>query len=138
MMLIRCARAAAIGVLVVALAGVLGACKVDKAELARRVDLKNVDLQAVPDGAYESSYTIVVPAAAANKTVRVRVTVTGGRYERIEILQPAKLGDSQNLKTLIAKIEESQALSVDAISGATITSTAVLKAIEIAVSSQGK
>ncbi|MGA2478231.1 MAG: FMN-binding protein [Spirochaetia bacterium] len=130
----RLACAAAAVAVIAAAVGALGGCKVDKAELARRVDLKNVDLRTVPDGVYESSYTIVVPSAAANKTVRVRVTVTGGRYERIEILQPAKLGDSQNLKTLISKVEESQTLSVDAVSGATITSTAILKAIQTAVS----
>jgi uncharacterized protein with FMN-binding domain len=133
----RLARAAAAGALIVALAGAFGGCKVDKTELARRVDLRNVDLRAVPDGVYESSYTIVVPSAAANKTVRVRVTVAGGRYERIEILQPAKLGDARTYKALISKIEESQALSLDAVSGATITSTAILKAIQTAVSSPG-
>jgi uncharacterized protein with FMN-binding domain len=134
----RLARAAAAGALTVALSVAFGGCKVDKTELARRVDLRNVDLHAVPDGVYESSYTIVVPSAAANKTVRVRVTVAGGRYERIEILQPAKLGDAQTFKALISKIEESQTLSLDAVSGATITSTAILKAIQTAVSSPGK
>jgi uncharacterized protein with FMN-binding domain len=138
MNLIRLARAAATAVLVFALAGALGSCKVDKAELAKRIDLKNVDLHAVPDGVYESAYTIVVPSAAANKTVRVRVTVAGGRYESIEILKPAKLGEAPTYKALIAKIEESQALSLDAISGATITSAAVLKAVETAVSPAGK
>jgi uncharacterized protein with FMN-binding domain len=128
------ARTAAAGILLVAMAGALGSCKVDKAELARRVDLKNVDLGAVADGVYESSYTIVVPSAAANKTVRVRVTVTGGRYERIEILQPPKIADNQTFKKLISTIEESQTLSLDAVSGATITSTAILKAIQTAVS----
>jgi uncharacterized protein with FMN-binding domain len=134
MSITRLARVAAAGVLALAMTTALAGCKVDKAELAQRIDLKNVDLGTVPDGVYESAYTIVVPAAAANKTVRVRVTVAGGRYERIEILQPPKLGDSQNLKGLIARIEESQALSIDAISGATITSAAVLKAVETAVS----
>jgi uncharacterized protein with FMN-binding domain len=131
-------RAAALGVLALAMAAGLGACKIDKAELARRVQLSNVDLRAVPDGVYESAYTIVVPAAAANKTVKVRVTVAGGRYERIEILQPPKMGDAKLYKDLIARIEETQALSLDAVSGATVTSTAVLKAIETAVSPAAK
>ena len=134
----RWARAAAAGALIIVLSAALGGCKVDKTELAQRVDLRNVDLRAVPDGVYESSYTIVVPSAAANKTVRVRVTVVGGRYQRIEILQPAKLGEARTFKALISKIEESQTLSLDAVSGATITSTAILKAIQTAVSSPGR
>ena len=134
----RLARAAAACALIIVLSAALGGCKVDKTGLAQRVDLRNVDLRVVPDGVYESSYTIEVPSAAANKTVRVRVTVAGGRYERIEILQPPKLGDARTFKELISKIEESQTLSLDAVSGATITSTAILKAIQTAVSSPGR
>jgi uncharacterized protein with FMN-binding domain len=113
-------------------------CKVDKAALAKRVELRDVDLGSVPDGVSEASYTIDSPPVAANKSFRVRVTVTGGRYARPEILQPALIGDSKAFKDLVTKVEETPHLSMDAVSGATITSTAILKAIQNAVSSPGK
>ena len=119
-----------------ALAGALVSCAVNKSDLARRVDLKNVDLGSVPDGTYEGSYTIEPPppAMAANKTVKVRVTVTGGRYAAIEILQPPKIGENAAFKTLISRVQAAQGLSMDAVSASTITSSAVLKAIQNAVS----
>jgi uncharacterized protein with FMN-binding domain len=138
MSITRLARAAALVILSAGLAAPVVSCKVDKAELAKRVELKNIDLRTVPDGVYESAYTIVVPSAAANKTVKVRVTVAGGRYESIEIIQPRNLGNAKLYKDLIARVEETQALSLDAVSGATITSTAVLKAIESAVGPAAK
>ena len=119
---------------------VLSACKVDKAAFAKQVGLENVDLTNVPDGAYEASYDITPPPGvmAANKHVRVRVTVADGRYQKIELLEPAKLGAGRNFADLEARVVEAQKLSVDAISSATVTSMAVLKAVQGAVQSAGK
>jgi urocanate reductase len=130
----RWARLLVLGATLAAASVLLGSCTVDKKELARRIELKNVDLAAVPDGVYESRYTIVVPSAAANKTVKVRVTVKDGRYQTIEVLEPASLAGRDACKKLISRVEETQSLSLDAVSGATITSAAVLKAIQTAVS----
>jgi uncharacterized protein with FMN-binding domain len=132
----RLARGVALCALSCALAGTLASCAVNKSDLARRVDLKDVDLGGIPNGTYEGSYTISPPppAMAANKTVTVRVTVAGGKYTAIEILQPPKIGQSGPFKALIEHVQRSQSLSMDAISAATITSTAVLKAIQNAVS----
>jgi uncharacterized protein with FMN-binding domain len=136
MNVVRFSRAAIVLLLAVVLGGTLASCKVDKAELARLVDLRNVDLSRVEDGVYEAAYTIDPPVMAANKTVKVRVTVAGGRYEAIEIMQP-KIGEGAAFKTLLSRVKESQTLSMDAVSSATVTSTAILKAIQIAVSSPG-
>jgi uncharacterized protein with FMN-binding domain len=135
----RFARGVTLCALSCVLVGALLSCAVNKADLARRVDLRNVDLKLVPDGVYEGSYTIQPPppAMAANKTVQVRVTVAGGKYATIEILNPPRVGESAAIRTLISRVQESQDLSMDAVSGATITSTAVLKAIQNAVSSTG-
>jgi uncharacterized protein with FMN-binding domain len=117
---------------------VLGSCAVDKAALAKRVDLRSPDLGSVADGTYEATYTIDPPTVAANKSVSVRVRVSGGRYTSIEILRPPRIGESKPFKELISRVEQSQVLSMDAVSGATITSTAILKAIQNAVSSPRK
>jgi len=134
---VRAAAAAAI--LVIGLAA-LSSCKVDKAALAKQVGLQDVSLASVPDGAYEAAYTITPPAGtlAANKHVRVRVTVSGGRYQKIEVLEPTGLAGSRMALAMGDKIVESQKLSVDAISSATITSTAVLRAVQDAVSAAAK
>jgi uncharacterized protein with FMN-binding domain len=134
------ARGAVTCALCIVVSGALLSCAVNKADLARRVDLRNVDLAGVADGTYEGSYTIQPPppAMAANKSVQVRVTVAGGKYTKIEVLQPPKVGESKGMQTLISRVEQSQILSMDAVSSATITSTAVLKAIQNAVSSPAK
>jgi len=112
----------------------LSACKVDKAALAQHIDLHNVDLAKVQDGTYDATYTIDTSATAANKTVSVRVTVAGGRYAAVELLVPAALVHNKNVAALAGRIVADQALSIDAVSGATVTGAAILKAVQIAVS----
>jgi uncharacterized protein with FMN-binding domain len=112
----------------------LSSCAVDRATLVRRVDLRDIDLHSVPNGVYEGEYTIdPSPAMAANKHVKVRVTVEGGSYAKIEILQPPKLAESKTYVELLSRVKGSGRLSPDAISSATVTSLALLKAIQKAV-----
>jgi uncharacterized protein with FMN-binding domain len=98
-----------------------------------------VDVSKVPDGIYVGSYSITPPAGAmaGNKSVEVRVTVAGGKYTNFEVLKPKQLAKSQPFPVLFSRVKETQHLSVDAITGATITSMAILKAIQAAVSSAG-
>jgi uncharacterized protein with FMN-binding domain len=112
----------------------LASCKqVDKEALARSIDLQDVDLSTVADGTYEATYTIKPPVPAANKTVSVRGTVAAHAYQSIDIVKLPKLGDNKTFAALIARIKETRHVSIDAVSGATITSAAVLKAVQIAV-----
>jgi len=122
--------------ILLATAGLLASCSVDKAALARKANLQDVDLGKVPDGVYVGSYTIRPPAGAmaANKSVEVKVTVAGGRYADIELTKPPSLSKSASFVSLLSRVKDTQHLSVDAISSATITSVAVLKAIQEAVS----
>jgi uncharacterized protein with FMN-binding domain len=115
----------------------LASCAVDKEALARHIDLRDVDLSVVPDGTYEASYTISPPVMAANKTVRVKVAIAGGSYQSIEIVEPAPLSGGKTFSALVARTRESGHLSMDAVSGATITSAAVLKAVQLAVGGTG-
>ncbi len=125
--------------LVASLLAFASGCKVDKAAFVRAVDLRDVDLSTVPDGSYAAAYAITPPAGAmaANKSVKVRVTVTAGRYERIELLEPPKLGDSGAMRKLLSRVTTDQSLSPDAIASATITSVAILKAIQKAAVAAG-
>jgi uncharacterized protein with FMN-binding domain len=125
--------------LAAAVAAFASGCKVDKAAFVQAVDLREVDLASVPDGSYEAAFAITPPpgAMAANKSVKVRVTVTAGRYERIELLEPPKLGDSGAMRKLLSRVTTDQSLSPDAIASATITSVAILKAIQKAAVAAG-
>ena len=55
--------------------------------------------------------------------------VAGGKYGQIEILRPPKLGDETAFKALLSRVKDTQSLSPDAISSATITSVAEKAAI---------
>ena len=129
-------RAVRVAAALVAVVGLLAGCAVNKADLVRCVDLHDVDLSKVPDGVYTGSYTInpPPPAMAANKSVEVRVTVAGGKYTQIELVKPPQLAGSKSFDGLFSRVKDTQRLSVDAISSATLTSMAVLKAIQEAVS----
>jgi uncharacterized protein with FMN-binding domain len=124
-------------VVLAAVAALLGSCVVNKANLARRVDLQDVDLSKVPDGVYQGAYTIhpPFPETAANKSVEVRVTVAGGKYTKIELIKPPALAGASSFEGLFTRVKNTQHLSVDAITSATISSVAILKAIQVAVSS---
>jgi uncharacterized protein with FMN-binding domain len=121
-----------------AIAGLLASCVVNKADLIKRVDLHDVDLSKVPDGVYVGAYTInpPFPETAANKSAEVRVTVAGGKYTQIELIKPPQLSGSGSFAPLLANVKNTQRLSVDAVTSATITSVAILKAIQTAVSSR--
>jgi uncharacterized protein with FMN-binding domain len=131
-------RRAVLGaVMLAAVVGLLGSCVVNKANLAKRVNLQDVDLSKVADGVYQGAYTIhpPFPETAANKDVEVRVTVSGGKYTNIELLRPPALTGASSFEGLFTRVKNTQHLSVDAITSATISSVAILKAIQVAVSS---
>ncbi len=117
--------------------GILASCAVDRTALASSIDLRDVDLSLVADGTYEATYAISTPAMAANKTVGVKVTVAHGSYEAVQIVTPPQMNTDKVISALVDRIRESGHLSMDAVAGATITSAAVLKAVQLAVSGKG-
>lgn len=78
---------------------------------------------------------------AHTRDVKVEVTVSGGEIKDIKVLKgaldkdgtPVKLKDGLSIDDLFNSAVQSQTLLVDAISGATITSKAHLKALENAL-----
>lgn len=90
---------------------------------AASVTLSALDVASVPDGVYDGSATILHVAP------KVRVTVTGGRITDVAVLTPV-YGD---LAGLAAQVIAAQSLDVDGITGATISTKAVLKAIDNAL-----
>lgn len=84
-------------------------------------------LSNLPDGDYEGEYRPGKMAYA-----RVRVTVKNKRIVAIKLLEHNK-GRTEAAKTVAERVVEKQSLDVELVSGATVTSTVVLKAIENAL-----
>ncbi|MDO8848369.1 MAG: FMN-binding protein [Coriobacteriia bacterium] len=95
----------------------------------RNLTIADVDFAQVPDGTYRGSYD-------GWNTFDVFVTVTGGAVTDITIAE-----DSANPRTditdkVIELIVDGQSLDVDTVSGATVTTNALVKAVEIGLVEQ--
>lgn len=86
----------------------------------------NIDLSVIPDGQYIGEYSIF-PVYT-----KIEITVKNHEFSEINILKHDNgLGSSaENIKE---DIKKEQSLNVDAISGATVSSKCILKAIEKAI-----
>jgi len=91
-----------------------------------RVILSPLNLANVADGVYDGSARILHVAP------KLQVTVAGGKITAIAVVSPVA-GD---VNGLTARVIEAQSLNVDAISGATVSTKAVLKAIDNALMQQ--
>ncbi len=82
------------------------------------------------DGVYEGEFAFI----------KVRVTVEECKISDIEILQHGGGGEKYEnmVKDMVPAIIESQSTEVDAISGATVSSGHLKKAVENALASQNK
>jgi len=115
-------------VIVVVLGAVLLATEGQRRE-DRNLQIADVDIAAIPDGTYLGSYR------GWNK-FDVVVTVSGGNITSIEVAEgsPAEATDVTN--DILRRVVSAQSLDVDAVSGATVTTKGLLKAVENALVSQ--
>src|SRR5664280_1059568 len=90
---------------------------------ANQLVLVPLNLANVTDGVYDGSARVLHVAP------KLQVTVTGGKITTIAVVSPVA-GD---VNGLTARVIEAQSLNVDAISGATISTKTVLKAIDNAL-----
>lgn len=106
------------------LAIVFGFNSYKKIDRVRSMDINDINLGNVRDGIYTGSYDAGLVSA------RVRVAVKNHRITRIEIMEHNN-GRGEPAENIVKKILKKQSLKVDAISGATISSKVICKAIEI-------
>lgn len=93
---------------------------------AESIQLRNVDMQNILDGTYKGEEKIGL--------VRVQVEVNVLRHEIVNIhLIRHDTGLGQDAKKVIPEIIRQNKLDVDSISGATISSKAIMKACENAL-----
>lgn len=108
-----------------------------RAEL-RDIEISEIDFKNLKDGVYQGEYH----GTRNNfRDVTVEVTVKSGVVTNITVIKEVSEEDQGNKDTLettsiiklFGKVIESRSLQVDAISGATLTTNAYLKAIEDAL-----
>lgn len=102
-------------------------------EIEERVDslvINDVDVSQISDGRYTGSYDLKIVAA------EVAVNVKDGRIESVEIIEHIN-GRGKVAETVTDAVVKKQSLAVDAVSGATASSKALLKAIENALTGAG-
>lgn len=80
------------------------------------------------DGVYKGS------AKGYGGDIKVAVKVKGGKIHKIKILQQNESAPKSSLKVIPRKIVKEQNTQVDAVSGATISSKAIMKAVTDALS----
>lgn len=130
----------ALGLLVVIGIGVLVGLQADapgRHEL-EVLEIGEIDFENLRDGTYTGEY---VGEAGHLRDAALEVTVSDGQVTNIRLLKggidengdPADLADGQTIMDLFDDVLALKTLQVDAISGATLTSKAHLKALENAL-----
>lgn len=92
----------------------------------RKINISSPDLSSLGDGDYHGEYTLT-PV-----NVEVMVSIVNNQFSNIEILKHFN-GLGKQAEAVIPHILNQQNLDVDSVSGATVSSKCILKAIEDAL-----
>ncbi|MFH1394825.1 MAG: FMN-binding protein [Candidatus Omnitrophota bacterium] len=108
---------------------VIGGLKVYEAKEIMNMQIDEIDLSNVPDGVYagEEKYMTFV--------CKVKVTVKKNQIVDIEAYEGRESEYVERAKEVADRVIANQSLEVDTVTGATVTSKAILKAIENALKS---
>ncbi len=98
----------------------------DYKRAVKETTFSNLDISDDPDGVYVGEYDVDFIYA------KVEVTVQAGAITNIDILEH-KNGRGSRAEVVVDRIIEEQKIEVDAVSGATNSSTAIKKAVENAL-----
>lgn len=97
----------------------------------RDLAIADVDFSQVPDGTYRGTYE------GWNK-FNVLVSVADGEVTDIEIAEDSPNPATDITNEILEQVEGEQSLDVDTVSGATVTTNALLKAVEVALVEQAQ
>jgi uncharacterized protein with FMN-binding domain len=100
-----------------------------KIEETKNLTIHTPDLSNISDGEYDGYYD------GGPVQVRLVVQVTDHTISDIEILKH-DCGKGKAAESIVDSILQAQSLDIDAISGATVSSKAILKAVEFALESK--
>lgn len=96
-------------------------------ESGAKVQVGSVNTSSLSDGNYEGTYN------EGRWTNKVAVTVKGGKITDIKLIKDVAFSKSEVIDALFKNVIKAQNTTVDAVSGATVTSKAYLKSIENAL-----
>ena len=103
-------------------------------EQIKSMDISHVDPATVPDGEYTGEFPF-----RQRYLYRVKVIVKSGRIADIEVLENGTENEyAEKGLGVIQRILREQSPEVDAVSGATVTSKALMKCVEKALKKAGQ
>ncbi|HET7839229.1 MAG TPA: FMN-binding protein [Rectinemataceae bacterium] len=105
------------------------ACVSSEVYAVRAMRIGHPVLSSLPDGRRPGTFSY------GGFTYEVAVTISGGRMAAIDILKNRGTKPARMAEGVIPRILEAQSPDVDAVSGATTTSKALMKAVENALAS---
>ena len=101
----------------------------DEVEQIKSMDISHVDPATVPEGEYTGEFPF-----RQRYLYRVKVTVESGRIAAIEVLENGTENEyAEKGLGVIPRMLREQSPEVDAVSGATVTSKALMKCVEKAL-----
>lgn len=100
-----------------------------KEDMMDPVQIDEVDLTLVNDGTFVGEYT----DPKSDGFAKVQVTVSRHRIEALQIIDRQCSPAGKKGEYVVNNILKAQSVKVDAISGATTTSTIIMKATEVAL-----
>lgn len=95
------------------------------------ISVSTPDLRSIPNGDYMGEYSI------APVSVKVKVSICNCQISDIAILQHEN-GLGSKAERIVSDIVREQSLDVDVVSGATVSSKCILKAVESAIGEQNR
>jgi len=98
-------------------------CKIKKVV---ELPINEIQLSNIKNGKYEGEFS------SFPVYVKVEVSISDGRISNIDILEHRN-GKGKKAEALVDKIIDEQKLDVDAVSGATVSSKCIIKAVEDAL-----
>lgn len=90
----------------------------------RQMDIQNVDISKIQDGEYRGSFSY------SGFDYVVKTIINNQKIISIQILHNRDSKHARRAEGVIAEILQKQTPNVDAVSGATTTSKAIMKAVE--------
>jgi uncharacterized protein with FMN-binding domain len=94
---------------------------------AQATTIESLDISQIQDGVYQGEYDLDYVYAA------VSVTVKAGKIEQIAIRKHKHGRGAEAEKEIPKRIQDRQSVQVDVVSGATNSSKAIIKAVEVAL-----
>jgi uncharacterized protein with FMN-binding domain len=118
-----------VGIVLVALIGIMAIGAFSGMGAVRKLTVNPVDLSKIADGAYAGSFRI------GRFSYSVELTVKDHRIEAVKSTGGKQAQDAV-VQRIFARIVEEQSVKVDTVSGASLTTKAVSKAVENALNPQ--